>query len=66
MLKELLVLSFTEEEADKLLAVLEEAQDEGPVGSGWKSEKLVKLLSKIEEAIDHEKMFGVWRKKGEK
>jgi hypothetical protein len=46
------VLELTEQEAEKLVDALNDYQDAGPFGSGWKSDVLGNLAAKVEIAVE--------------
>ena len=45
-------IELTEDQTDYLLELLENLQDDGPGNSGWKSQKLLKIISIIDTATD--------------
>ena len=47
----MLILTLTEDQSNKLLEVLEETQDSGPIHEGWKSDELIELERHIESQI---------------
>lgn len=42
-MNEMVTITLTKEQAEKLSAVLWDAQDEGPRGDGWASDTLIEL-----------------------
>lgn len=47
-----IVLELTEQEADKLVDVLVDCCDEGPISAGWKSDLLGQIVAKVEIAVE--------------
>lgn len=47
-----IVLELSEQEAEKLVDVLNDYQDAGPCGAGWKSNLLGELAAKVEIAVE--------------
>lgn len=43
-------IQFDAEELQKAIGILYEVTDDGPAGEGWKSEELIALIRKLEEA----------------
>jgi hypothetical protein len=47
-----IILSLTEEQAEKLSETLHNTNDCGPVDEGWQSDELEKLCDLIDQAIN--------------
>lgn len=47
-------IELTEDQARKLLQVLEEHQDEGPYGEGWASDALASLRVTVDEQLERQ------------
>ena len=48
------MINVTRSDVEYILECLNNYQDEGPVPNGWRSDKLIEFIDKLEGAVEHE------------